>query len=49
MFNDSPIIDFYPKTFHVDLKGKTVEWLGEVILPFIDTKRLLKCANERYA
>jgi len=47
MFKDSPIIDFYPSKFYVDLKGKTVEWLGEVILPFIDDNRLLKCVKER--
>ena len=37
---NSEISDFYPKDFYVDLKGKTVSWLGEVILPFIDEKRL---------
>lgn len=32
----SEIIDFYPTHFEVDQRGKTVSWLGEVILPFID-------------
>ena len=38
---NSEIIDFYPKDFHVDLKGKRAAWLGEVILPFIDDKRII--------
>ena len=37
---DSPIIDFYPQDFQVDLKGKRFSWLGEVLLPFIDEERL---------
>ncbi len=37
----SPIIDYYPSGFHIDLVGKKFAWLGEVILPFIDDKRLL--------
>ena len=38
---NSPIIDYYPSGFHIDLVGKKFAWLGEVILPFIDDKRLL--------
>lgn len=38
---NSPIIDYYPSNFHIDLVGKKFAWLGEVILPFIDDKRLL--------
>ncbi len=42
MLNDSSeIIDFYPKDFKVDTKGKRFAWMGEVILPFIDEDRLL--------
>ena len=37
----SPIIDYYPSDFVIDLVGKKFAWLGEVILPFIDDKRLL--------
>ena len=36
----SPIIDFYPQKFDVDLEGKKFSWQGVVILPFIDEKRL---------
>jgi 5'-3' exoribonuclease 2 len=37
---ESPIIDFYPLDFHVDTIGKRYQWMGEVILPFIDQDRL---------
>ena len=26
---DSPIIDFYPTNFRIDLNGKKWEWMGE--------------------
>lgn len=42
----SPIIDFYPSDFYVDLLGKRFAWLGEVILPFIDESRLLNAASK---
>ena len=38
----SPIIDFYPKDFRVDMNGKKMSWLGVSILPFIDEERLLE-------
>lgn len=44
--DDSDIIDFYPKDFFVDLKGKKYAWLGEVILPFIEEDRLLNAAKK---
>ncbi|KAG7370128.1 proteasome subunit beta [Nitzschia inconspicua] len=38
----SPIIDFYPQTFTVDMNGKRWPWEAVVLLPFIDSKRLLE-------
>jgi 5'-3' exoribonuclease 2 len=38
---DSPIIDFYPQNFVIDLNGKKQSWMGVALLPFIDEQRLL--------
>ncbi len=32
----SPIHDFYPTTFEVDMEGKRAEWEGIVKVPFVD-------------
>ncbi|KAL0073172.1 XRN 5'-3' exonuclease N-terminus-domain-containing protein [Phycomyces blakesleeanus] len=44
----SPIIDFYPTDFEVDMDGKKWEWQGVVKLPFIDTGRLIDAMNTVY-
>ncbi|KAI9041744.1 chromatin-binding exonuclease XRN1 [Aspergillus affinis] len=38
---DSPIIDFYPRDFELDMNGKKMEWEAVVKIPFIDQDRLL--------
>ena len=37
---DSPIIDMYPTDFALDMNGKKYEWMGVVLLPFLDEERL---------
>ncbi|KAJ1812939.1 5'-3' exoribonuclease 2, partial [Coemansia sp. RSA 2599] len=45
---DSPIIDFYPTDFPLDLNGKKHLWQAVILLPFIDSKRLLEAVHEVY-
>ena len=44
--SDSPIIDFYPIDFRLDINGARYAWMGVDLLPFIDRDRLLKAMNE---
>ncbi|OQR70814.1 5'-3' exoribonuclease 2-like [Tropilaelaps mercedesae] len=39
---ESPIIDFYPTDFRIDLNGKKAAWMGVALLPFVDEKRMLE-------
>ena len=45
---ESPIIDFYPLNFCVDLNGKRYEWQGVALLPFVDEKRLSRTLEHVY-
>eukprot|EP00184_Porphyridium_aerugineum_P002256 CAMPEP_0184697886 /NCGR_PEP_ID=MMETSP0313-20130426/4682_1 /TAXON_ID=2792 /ORGANISM="Porphyridium aerugineum, Strain SAG 1380-2" /LENGTH=1334 /DNA_ID=CAMNT_0027156729 /DNA_START=101 /DNA_END=4105 /DNA_ORIENTATION=+ len=44
----SPIVDFYPEDFEVDLNGKKFAWQGVVLLPFVDADRLRKALEPLY-
>lgn len=41
----SPILNFYPSNFKMDLNGKKNLWEGVVLLPFIDQDKLLETVN----
>jgi 5'-3' exoribonuclease 1 len=43
---NSPILNFYPEEYKIDLNGKKNLWEGIVLLPFIDQEKLSKSVNK---
>ena len=43
----SPIIDFYPRDFNLDMNGKKQDWEAVVKIPFIDEQRLLSAMGPK--
>jgi 5'-3' exoribonuclease 1 len=42
----SPVREFYPSDFQVDIEGKRADWEAVILLPFVDQARLLAAYDE---
>ena len=42
---DSPLIDFYPDSFAVDMNGKRWPWEAVTLLPFIESTKLIEASR----
>jgi 5'-3' exoribonuclease 1 len=42
----SPIKDFYPEKFDMDMEGKRADWEAIVLIPFINEARLLAAEGD---
>ncbi|CRG96642.1 exoribonuclease, putative [Plasmodium gallinaceum] len=45
LHHESPIIDFYPKTFKEEENGKKYKYQWVILLPFVDKDRIIKHAR----
>jgi len=43
--DNSPILEYYPKKFELDLNGKRQDWEAVVLIPFIDESKLLEAMD----
>lgn len=43
----SPIIEFYPRDFELDMNGKKQDWEAVVKIPFIDEAKLLEAMKRK--
>ena len=41
LYKKAALAKYYPTTFAIDLEGKTREWEGVALLPFIDLDRIV--------
>jgi 5'-3' exoribonuclease 2 len=45
--HDSEILEFYPLDFSIDLNGAKQPWKAVILLPFIDSTRLIQAAKQK--
>ena len=45
MTKDSPIADMYPESAIIERDGKNADWQGTVLIPFVNTKRIIRAVN----